>query len=273
VTTVGLCLALCGAVTIFTFTHVIALDERQFKFKMPHEIWTGKSSFEEYFEDVGIYLNHKDFKTFKDDEIWLKLADIDEFYGVDSISVKVTFTLSSDRKIKKLVLNSYNSTEQRFRECYNLAKSDNDVYQYSYVENCSFSFITSKESQEKLLFKFVFHRPRRHLLLGDIFFRVKNIKNSVCYNITGNNTYLYEKIRNKPTVIGQILYMKQETSLRSSHRLVHRNISSNQSTNSLLFEADHYMKTAEEIWKTGVYGCECSGKHGPTTDENITLAC
>lgn len=273
VTTVGLCLALCGAVTIFTFTHVIALDERQFKFKMPHEIWAGKSSFEEYFEDVGIYLNHRDFKTFEDDEIWLKLANIDEFYGDESISVKVTYTLQSDKKIKKLAVNSYNSSQERFRECYELAKTEDGAYQYSYINNCTFSFITSREYPEKLLFKFVFHPPRRYLLLGDILFHVKYMKNSVCYNITGNNTYLYEEIRNQPTVIGQILYMKQETKLRASHRLVHRNISSNASESNSLYEANHYMKTAEEIWKTGVYGCECSGKHGPTTDENITLAC
>ncbi|XP_053375526.1 uncharacterized protein LOC123533606 [Mercenaria mercenaria] len=273
VTNIGLCLALCGSVTIFIFTHVIALGEKQFKFRMPHEIWAGKSVFDEYFSDVGIYLHHRNLKSFKNDEIWLKLADIDEFYTIDSMNVKVTYTISYENKIEKLVMNSYNSSKERFRECYNLAESENGTLNYLYIGNCSFTYITSEENSEKLIFKFVFHRPQMHLLLGDISYKVKYLKNFVCYNVAGNDTFLYDNIGSKPTVLGQLLYMKQETRLHASHRLVHKNMSSNQSTSSLLYEADHYMKTADEIWKTGMYGCECTGKHGPTMDENITVMC
>lgn len=272
VTTIGLCLALCGSITIFIFSHVIAIEERQFKFRMPHEIWAGKFAFDEYFKNVGIYFHHKNLRSFANDEVWLKLANIQEFYMTDIINVKVTYTVSSKDEINKIVINSYNSTDERFRECYNLLKYENGTSQYLYVDKCSLTFITSTEMPEKLIVKFIFKRPQMPFLLGDITYNMKYMRKFVCHNITANGTTLYRNIGSK-SMLGKLLYMKQETRLQSSHRLVHKKMSTNQSTSNLLYKADHYMKTADEIWRTGMYGCECTGKHGPTMDSNVTVMC
>lgn len=273
ITTAGLCLALCGSVTVLIFTHVIATEEKQFQFRLPQEIWAGKYAFEKYFTDVGIYFHHRNLKTFTNEEILLKLADIDEFYSTNSINVKVTYTISSNNEIEKLAINSYNTTDERYRECYNLDRSENGTMQYSSVNNCSFNFISTDSNPEKLIFKFIFHRPRIHLILGDISYNMKYMKNFVCYNITANDTIIYDNTRKHPTMLGKLLYMKQETRLHASYRLVHRNISTNEPTDKLPYEADHYMQEADEMWKSGMHGCESTGNHGPTMDEDTTVLC
>lgn len=271
VATIGLCLALCGSVSIFTFTHVIAIDEQQFQFRLPQEIWAGKLAFEKYFDNVGIYFNHRHLKKSKDEEVWVKIADVEEFYDNNGINVKFSYTLRGDNVIDKLVVNSYNMTNERYRECYTLTVDKNNSFQYVTDTPCNTNYI--RGITEKMIFKFNFIRPQSTLILGDIAYNAIHMRNSICYNTTANSTDIFDTLGNHPVLLGKLLYMKQETRLQTSYRLVQRNRLTNQTSTKLLYDADHFILSADDIWSTGMYGCECTGKHGPTKDDSIPLSC
>ncbi|XP_052771585.1 uncharacterized protein LOC128211171 [Mya arenaria] len=268
VNTIGLCVALSGASAVFIFTHVMAADEGKLQFRMPDEIWGGQFAYDQYFKNVGVFYQHEGLVGENDENYWLKLANIEEFLDMDTVHVKLSYTKQAGR-IDKLVLHSYNSSAERYRECYIWINED-----YAYTK-CTFDLIPENSNQEKVTFRFNFLRPQLHLILGDISFNAKYQRSNICYSLFGNDTKLLlnETGNDEPTQMGRLLYLKLDTNLLSSHRLVLWSQSANQTTNYRLFNTSHVLLGAEEIWHTGLYGCECTGKRGPTFDGTLTVSC
>ena len=270
VTTVGVCLMLCGSITLLIFTHSISSDEGTFQFRFPQQIWSGKPIFNKYFSDVGIYFHHNNLKFDNlgpDDQYWIKVADLEEFYTEKSINIKVSFGQSDD-KIQKIVIHSYNETGQRYRECYDVDNRGNKA-KLNLLLDCSPNFL---QSSEELVLRFVHIEPHVHLILGDVIYNAKYVKNSVCYNLEGNGTELY----NTNQLLGQLTYMMYDTHVYEGHRLVQRNSSSRNvltTIDSPQYNTQHVLSEAFYQWTTGIYACPCRGQRGPTINTSLPLSC
>lgn len=269
ITALGLCLAFCGAISVFIFTHVLAVSAGQLKFRQPEEVWSGNVTFERYFPNVGIYFHHEKLQPTGDGKTWLKLADIEECYSLNSVNVKVTVSLSGNI-VQKLVINSYNTTGERFRECFELVQLLDGSVQYRLV-NCTASFISQTVNTEQFVFRFVFLHPQLHLILGDISFNAKYIRDFSCLNISINDTGLYRTAAGN-SLLGHLMYMKQRSKLLQTQRLVSSQTTQLQSTHFLL-ETAHELTPADEIWRTGLLGCDCSGRLAPYLDKALHVPC
>lgn len=271
--TIGLCLVLCGASSVFIFLHVVAAEEGKFRFRMPDEIWGGQLAYDRYFKDVAIYYRHKGIVSEDGEDYWLRLANIEEFLAEDTINVKVAMT-KRDSVFQKIVVNSYNFTDERYRECYTYEHANAGRYQYT-IKPCVFDFIPPNSPQEQIIFRFDFKKPQNRLILGDILYNAKFHRQNVCYNLIGNNTDLLLNQTNtgKPTQIGSLLYLKSSLHLVSTYRLVLSSATTNQTTVPGLYNTNHTLLGADDIWHTGLYGCECTGKDGPSFHANVHLTC
>ena len=268
----GLCLLMCGSVAIFIFTHVIATDERQFRFRLPDEIWAGKFAYDKYFTNVGIYFHHVNIENenVTSSDIWLKLAEIHDFFDNDYIHVKISY-IEDNGKIQKLMLMGFNETSLMFTECYNQGVGG---IKTSPHERCTPDFISNTENHERLAFKFYFIRPKPSLLLGNIVYNVKYLKDSVCWTVTSNETDIfYPQLKNgNYDKLGQLLYLKHQAIISNTQRLVHEKISRD-STPYFLQTTNHSLLTADDIWITGMYGCNCTGHKGPVMDSSMRVEC
>ncbi|KAH3706466.1 hypothetical protein DPMN_065852 [Dreissena polymorpha] len=270
---IGMCLILCGSIAVFIFTHVIATDERKFEFRMPQEIWAGHYAYDKYFTDVGIYFNHEAITNKDKRNYWINLADIDDFFDIDSIHIKVTLS-KENTNINRVIVNSYNTTGEQFRECYEYRVTSQDPI-FEHV-NCTFDFISENSKKDTILFWFYFRRPQKHLILGDIAYNAKFLTNNVCYDVNANQTTIIQSFGNEPqknSPIGRLLYLKRNSNVRSRQRLVPWTRSFNQSTGKSLYDIDSTLLGADDIWNTGMYGCKCSGRDGPTFDKKLALTC
>ena len=271
-TTIGVCLMLVGAATLFIFTHVITSDEGKPQFLLPKQIWEGKITYKRYFAGFGIYFTYNGLRFANlspKEQYWIKLASIKEFYNEESINIKMSAQVHG-QTIQKLIVNSYNTTGQRFKECYSIEKDDKNAMMLNLVENCSSDFIANSQD---IVFRFIYVHPRIHLVLGDIIYNAKYRKGSLCYNLTANDTNIYNTDKENP--IGQLLYMKHDTQASEGHRLVQHNSSSQDIINGDIpqYETQHYLLEAYKVWKMGMYGCEVTGRRGPTKNESVTLSC
>lgn len=264
VTNAGLCLALSSCIAVIIFTHVIATDERKFQFRSPQDIWSSEYAHDMYFTDVGIYFHHNEMNEPTENQYWLKLANINDFENMDRMYVKISYGKANNR-ISKLILNSYTETQALYEECYSYHR-DTNLYTYM---NCTTNFISNSE---RLTFKLVYSRPQKNLILGDILYNVRYQKNNICYNLSVNNTRIYHNTTGQEVrLLGQLVYLKPVTKITEIHRLVDTTFPVTMVTEA--YNIDHTMLEGAEIWKTGMYGCDCSGKAGPSIDSNITLSC
>ena len=272
VSSAGICLMLTGSVTILIFTHTISSDEGTFQFRFPQQIWEGKPIFNKYFTDVGIYFNHNNLKfkfLSQQEQYWIKVADLEEFYAEENINVKISYSATGGT-IQKLVINSYNTTGQRYKECYDINYAGNQA-KLNLLLDCSPNFLTDSE---EIVFRFIYIAPHVHLLLGDIIFNAKYRKGGLCYGLEGNNTQLYNTKTQE--LVGQLAYMKYDTQAFEGHRLVQRNSTSRtvlSTIDSPQYNTQHILSEATEVWKTGIYGCACRGQKGPTMNSSLPLSC
>lgn len=267
VTSAGLCLALASTISVVIFTHVIATDERKFQFRMPQEIWSSQFAHDMYFTDVGIYFHHNELNEKETDKYWLKLTSINDFEKINRMYVKISYT-EQNSKINTMMINSYTATEELYEECYTY-NGTSDQYHYT---DCVADFIPS--SGEKLIFKFVFIPPQEYLILGDVQYNVRYHKSNICYNVSVSNTSIFHnQSENESRLLGRLVYLKPINKITENHRLVDRTFYVAQVTENLPYELDHTMLEGHEIWKTGMYGCDCKGKSGPSLDQSITLSC
>ena len=267
-TTIGVCLMLVGAVSIFIFTHTITSDNGKPQFLLPWEIWQGRITYKRYFEDVGIYFTHDNLKFPKQNSkelYWIKLADIKEFYTEESINVKLSYSVKGET-IAKLIILSFNTTSQRYKECY----SHDDKGKLNLVENCNIDYITNSED---IIFRFVYLRPHVNLVLGDIIYNAKYQIEGLCHTLKVNGTNIFDIKGEK--FVGKLLYMKHETQAQEGHRLVQHNSTSQDVINgdSPKYKTQHFLVDIKEVWKMGLYGCETTGQLGPVNNESVALAC
>lgn len=266
VTSAGLCLSLCSAVAVVIFTHVIATDERKFEFRLPSQIWSSQFAHDTYFTDVGIYFHHSELNEPVEDQYWVKLTDINDFEQIHRMYAKISY-VRSNNKISKLMINSYTETEELFEECYNY-DGKNNTYTYT---DCISDFIPS--SGEKLIFKFVFEKPQQYLILGDVKYNVRYQKSNICYEPTTNSTSIVHNTTEQVRLLGRLVYIKPMTKIVENHRLIDRTYSIGQTAEDSPYSIDQEILEGKEIWTTGMYGCDCTGKPGPSIDGTLSLSC
>ena len=267
-TTVGVCLMLVGAVSIFIFTHTITSDNGKPEFLLPWEVWQGRITYNRYFAGVGIYFTHDNLKFHKQntkERYWIKLADIKEFYTEESINVKLSYSVK-DGTVQKLIIISFNTTSQRYKECY----SHDDKGKLNLIENCDTNYITDSED---IIFRFVYLRPHVHLILGDVIYNAKYQVEGLCHTLKVNGTNIFDVKGEK--FVGQLLYMKHDTQAQEGHRLVQHNSTSQDVINgdSPKYKTQHFLVNIKDVWKMGLYGCESTGQEGPVKNESVTLTC
>ena len=268
ITSAGLCLTLCSIVAVVIFTHVIATDERKFQFRVPSEIWSSQFAHDTYFTDVGIYFHHSELNEPVKDQYWVKLTEINDFEKIHNMYAKISY-VRRNNKINTLMIASYTDSEELFNECY---KYQEETNQYVFTD-CVADFIPA--SGETLIFRFAFEEPQQYLILGDIVYSVRYKKSNICYNPTVNGTNIYHNATEEEDLelLGRLVYIKPMTVLQESHRLIDRTHTIDDMADHLPYKIDQEILEGEEIWKTGMYGCECTGKSGPSYQSDMTLSC
>lgn len=272
ITIPGLVIALVLSGIVFGFSN-FSFDNTAWKFHHPRNLFDGEyKNKAKYLGDVGLFVN---FETngsqgglpMMASDQWIKLSKVEDIGpGASGLMVKIQYArINNMDQVLALHSSRFDNFlvgRNKTLECYS---RDIIGTVKSVTDSTCIGLLNNTNAITSLLMRFDFIENNDHLLMGDLRYNFLTMENDECKGLQSKILSFHS--------LGEIHhnlgYLKLQPNADKIH---HLSVSNNYSAKFFSFKEDN-VKAVSEVWKTGFFKCDTTGRPYPKLDTHLDVPC